>query len=212
MAKSTSFRRNLIDLIKTAHQWEYTEINDTKESLKKKKPILFFTKVQVILIVIAMALSIICKSGINAEFAGYIISALSLFVGLLFTLVVSIFDKFSQTDFTKYKFAINCDLYPIGVTLKNFYKKTIVLTLYTSIIAIVCISALTIVILFPEFHMQIDFCDLIAKAESRYLKIFILLYRTVLFYFLLNFIYITLLLITSFFDYMVGKIDEIKLK
>mgnify|MGYP003291126416 FL=1 len=78
MAKSTSFRRNLIDLIKTAHQWEYTEINDTKESLKKKKPILFFTKVQVILIVIAMALSIICKSGINAEFAGYIISALSL--------------------------------------------------------------------------------------------------------------------------------------
>ena len=56
MAKSTSFRRNLIDLIKTAHQWEYTEINDTKESLKKKKPILFFTKVQVIFIVIAMAL------------------------------------------------------------------------------------------------------------------------------------------------------------
>ena len=95
MAKSTSFRRNLIDLIKTAHQWEYTEINDTKESLKKKKPILFFTKVQVILIVIAMALSIICKSGINAEFAGYIISALSLFVGLLFTLVVSILLNFN---------------------------------------------------------------------------------------------------------------------
>lgn len=212
MAKSTSFRRNLIDLIKTAYQWEYTEINDTKESLKKKKPILFFTKVQVILIVIAIILSIICKSGINAEFAGYIISALSLFVGLLFTLVVSIFDKFSQTDFSKYKFTINCDLYPIGVALKNFYKKTIVLTLYTSIIAIVCIIALAIVMLFPELHMQVDFCDLITHSESRHLKILVLLYKTVLFYFLLNFIYITLLLITSFFDYMVGEIDKIKLK
>ena len=40
----------------------------------------------------------------------------------------------------------------------------------------------------------------------------IVLFRLVLFYMLLNFIYITKQMITSFYDYMVSEIDKIKLK
>ena len=41
--------------------------------------------------------------------------------------------------------------------------------------------------------------------------IFLLVYRSVLFYLLLNFIYITKQMITSFYDYMVSEIDKIHL-
>lgn len=96
-----NFDRNLIDLLSDAYKWEYTDINDNKSTSLNKKPKIFLTKFQWALFVVAILLVIFCPNAFEQDFAGYIISALSLFVGLLFTLVVSLFDKFSNTDFSK---------------------------------------------------------------------------------------------------------------
>lgn len=212
-----SYNRNLTDLLSDAYKWEYTDINDNNKTSLSKKPKFFLTKFQWFLFVVAIFLVFSCPNAFEKDLAGYIISALSLFVGLLFTLVVSLFDKFSNTDFSKYKQNVNVELYPFGVRLKNFFKKTIILTLYTAVVAIACILLLTFVVLYDKASISIDVFAIISNYKVYsvvYLfKVFALVsYRVVLFYMLLNFINITLKLITSFYDYMISEINKVSLK
>ena len=207
---------NLLGLIRDAHFWEYADINDNVKKSKAKKPKMFFTKSQLLLIIIA----ILCTSftnGISADAAGYVISAMSLFTAMLIALVVSLFDKFGNTNFDKYKEVNNSDLYPFGIRLKNYFKKTIILTLYTAVLSILCILLLTFLVLYKPMVLEIDLYAFISNINE-YDNLFIVkaillfLYRIILFYFLLNFIYITMQLITSFYDYMVSEIQNVKLK
>lgn len=217
MKKLKNFDQNLQDLLKDAYKWEYTDINDNQNSSAKKKPKFFLTRFQWLLLALSVIVVILCPDGISDDFSGYIISGMSLFVGLLFTLVVSLFDKCTNTDFSKYNRKINEDLYPLGVRLKNFFKKTIVLTLYTAVIAIVCILMLALTMMSKKMCVSIDILEIANNYQTHtfcfHLKAAILvIYRVVLFYLLLNFIYITKKLITSFYDYMISEIDQIKLK
>ena len=217
MKKLRNFDQNFFDLLKDAHTWEYTQINDNKNKQAERKPKLYFTPAQWLMIAIAAVCVVLCPKGIDANFAGYIISGLSLFAGILFTLAVSLFDKFNNVDFTQYKESVNADLYSLGARLKNYFKKSIILTLYTAILAIGCILMLSLVFMLDGLQQdvniiviftnwcQYDWCFLI-KASL------IVLFRLVLFYMLLNFIYITKQMITSFYDYMISEIDKIKLK
>lgn len=217
MKKLKNFDRNLFDLVSEAHKWEYTEINDNRERSSAKKPKCYFTMGQWILLTLSVLIVVLRPNGISFDFAGYIISGLSLFVGLLFTIVVSLFDKFKNIDFSKYNMNVNADFYTTGVRLKNYFKKTIILTLYTAILAIVCILMLSITLLFEKMGTNMDFIE-IGKNICMYEWHFIVLsgllfvYRVTLFYFLLNFIYITKQLVSSFFDYMISEIDNVKLK
>ena len=174
-----NFDRNLADLLSDSYKWEYTKINDNSLSSKEKKPKSFFTRFQWVLILISVVAVVLCPSGINSDFAGYIISGMSLFVGLLFTLVVSLFDKFSNTDFSKYKKSANEDLYAVGVRLKNFFKKTIILTLYCAIIAIVCILMLALTMMSPKLSTELDVLNIVQSINienwSYYVKSMLLL-------------------------------------
>lgn len=217
MKRLKNFDRNLFDLLSEAHKWEYTEINDNRESSAAKKPKCYFTMGQWILLTLSVLIVVLRPSSINVDFAGYIISGLSLFVGLLFTIVVSLFDKFNNIDFKEYNKNVNADLYPKGVRIKNYFKKTIILTLYTALLAIVCILMLSITLLFEIMSDDVDIveiCTNFGMYEGHVLVLsgLLFVYRVILFYFLLNFIYITKQLVTSFFDYMVSEIDNVKLK
>lgn len=217
MKKLKNFDRNLFDLVSEAHKWEYTEINDNRERSVVKKPKCYFTMGQWILLTLSVLIVVLSPNGISADFAGYIISGLSLFVGLLFTIVVSLFDKFKNIDFSKYNMNVNVDLYKTGVRLKNYFKKTIILTLYTAILAIVCILMISITLLFEKVGTTMNFIEIgknICMYEWHFFVLsgLLFVYRVTLFYFLLNFIYITKQLVTSFFDYMISEIDNVKLK
>lgn len=217
MKRLRNFDRNLLDLVSDAHKWEYTEINDNRESSAAKKPKCYYTTTQWILLILSVLIVVLRPSSISEDFAGYIISGLSLFVGLLFTIVVSLFDKFNNIDFEAYNKNVNADLYPKGVRLKNYFKKTIILTLYTAIMAIVCILMLSITLLFEIMSEEVDIVEICTnygmyKWHVLVLSGLLFVYRVILFYFLLNFIYITKQLVSSFYDYMVSEIDSVKLK
>ena len=217
MKKLRNFDQNFFDLLKDAHTWEYTQINDNKNKQAERKPKLYFTPAQWLMIAIAAVCVVLCPKGIDANFAGYIISGLSLFAGILFTLAVSLFDKFNNVDFTQYKESVNADLYSLGARLKNYFKKSIILTLYTAILAIGCILMLSLVFMLDGLQQDVNIIVMF-KNWCQYDWHFlikaglIVLFRLVLFYMLLNFIYITKQMITSFYDYMISEIDKIKLK
>ena len=217
MKKLRNFDQNFFDLLKEAHAWEYSQINDNKERQAERKPKLYFTPAQWLLIALAAVCVVLCPKGIDANFAGYIISGLSLFAGILFSLAVSLFDKFNNVNFTQYRESVNADLYPLGARLKNYFKKSIILTLYTAILAIGCILMLALIYMFYGLQKSIDIVSIVknwCQYDWRFiLKAgFISVFRLVLLYMLLNFIYITKQMITSFYDYMVSEINKIKLK
>lgn len=217
MKTSKNYDKKLLSLICDAHKWEYTNINDNLQTCKAKNPKFYFTKWQWMIIGVSVGVCTFCSHGISAEFAGYIISALSLFTGLLFSVAVLLFDKFCDTDFTCYQRNVNKDLHPLGIRLKNYYKKTIILILYTSIIAIICILLLAFLLTSETLSASTSLSEIWKSICQEHLKtiiigVLIVLYRICVYYFLLDFIIITTTLIVSFYDFMIAKIESINLE
>lgn len=210
--------KNLIDLIKEAHKYQYADISDSKDQIDTKKPFFFFTKVQWGLVIMAVLVNILIKSGYNTEFCGYVISGLSLFVGIFFTFIIALYDRFTNTDFSKYNYDNSKENYPFGVRLKNYYKKTTVLSIYLILLSIVCIILLSCTLLFDSIlNQDLDPIRILPNiCNESFLFVIktigIFVYRSSIFYFLTNFVVITVYLTSSIYDFIISEYDKIKLK
>lgn len=90
---------------------------------------------------IAIIATIFVNTGINKDFAGYIISALSIFIGLNISLIIMVFDKFNSTDFDT-----NNKTYKVKVRLlkhRNFFMQFTSLTAYSIILSLILIVLLS---------------------------------------------------------------------
>lgn len=207
-----NFNRLLLDLIKEAHKYQYAGIADTKDEVERKKPRLFFTKQQWILVVFSSLVAYFMQGGFNDEFAGYVVSGLSLFAGLFFSFVLMMFDKFRGIDFESFR--DNAREVRLGIRLKNYYKKSTALSFYIILLSLLCVLLLSASL----FDMKIS----IGKVSSDFplvTQVFVVLkgvggflYRATTIYFLLNFLWITLYLIASFYDYVESEYDKVRLK
>lgn len=216
-----SFKETLKTLVHDAHIYQYAEVNSSTSSIKKSKPRYYFTKIQWGILMISVLTAITTVNGFGKEFAGYVVSALSLFVGLFFSFILMLIDKFQKTDFSPYKKEVNAQLMPIGVRLKNYYKKATTLSFYIIVLALLCILLLSVSLLSIPFHevyqcikerisiKYVDTWKAIWECSSFILKS---TYRGVSIYFLLDFLWITLYLLSSFFDYVGSEYDKVKLQ
>jgi hypothetical protein len=216
-----SFREALKSLVSDAHLFQYAEVNSTTSNIEKNKPRYYFTKIQWGILMISVVVSITTVDGFGKDFAGYVVSALSLFAGLFFSFILMLIDKFQKIDFSPYKKDVNAQLMPIGVRLKNYYKKATTLSFYIIVLALLCILLLSASLLSIPFH---EICQLVEKIISAsYIDVwktiweissFIVksIYRGVSIYFLLDFLWITLYLLSSFFDYVGSEYDKVKLQ
>lgn len=216
-----SFRDALKRLVYDAHIFQYAEVNSSTSSIEKNKPRYYFTKIQWGLLIISIVIAITTRNGFGKEFAGYVVSALSLFAGLFFSFILMLIDKFQKIDFSPYKKDANAQLMPIGIRLKNYYKKATTLSFYIIVLALLCIlllSASLIEVPFSEIYQflakcipisYIDIWETLWRIASFIVKS---IYRGVSIYFLLDFLWITLYLLSSFFDYVGSEYDKVKLQ
>lgn len=216
-----SFRDALKRLVYDAHIFQYAEVNSSTSSIEKNKPRYYFTKIQWGLLIISIVIAITTRKGFGKEFAGYVVSALSLFAGLFFSFILMLIDKFQKIDFSPYKKEANAQLLPIGIRLKNYYKKATTLSFYIIVLALLCIlllSASLIEVPFNEIYQflakcipisYIDIWETLWRIASFIVKS---IYRGVSIYFLLDFLWITLYLLSSFFDYVGSEYDKVKLQ
>lgn len=116
-----SFRESLKSLVSDAHLFQYVEVNSTASNIEKNRPRYYFTKIQWGILMISVMVSIATVNGFGKDFAGYVVSSLSLFVGLFFSFILMLIDKFQKIDFSPYKKDANAQLMPIGVRLKNYH-------------------------------------------------------------------------------------------
>lgn len=216
-----SFKAALKRLVYDAHIFQYAEVNSSTSSIEKNKPRYYFTKIQWGLLIISIVIAITTRNGFGKEFAGYVVSALSLFAGLFFSFILMLIDKFQKIDFSPYKKDTNAQLMPIGIRLKNYYKKATTLSFYIIVLALLCIlllSASLIEVPFNEIYQflakcipisYIDIWETLWRIASFIVKS---IYRGVSIYFLLDFLWITLYLLSSFFDYVGSEYDKVKLQ
>lgn len=209
-----NFKSQLLSLIKEAHKYQYADVNDSHEDIEHKRPRWYFTKVQYGLILCAVVISSTMNGCFNESFAGYVMSGLSLFAGLFFSFILMLIDMFRKIDFEPYKKINNAGLMPLGVRLKNYYKKATTLSFYIILLALISILLLS----FSLFDVNIEqtwgleTCILACPTLQEAKKIFVYLYRVTTLYFLLDFLWITLYLIASFYDYIGSEYDKVKLK
>ena len=158
-----SFREALKSLVSDAHLFQYAEVNSTASNIEENKPRYYFTKIQWGILMISVVVSITTVDGFGKDFAGYVVSALSLFAGLFFSFILMLIDKFQKIDFSPYKKDVNAQLMSIGVRLKNYYKKATTLSFYIIVLALLCILLLSASLLSIPFH---EICQLVEKIIS----------------------------------------------
>lgn len=210
-----NFSKDIVELLNEAWSYQYKEIGEKEEVNKENKPYLFFSNFQFVIIIVCILLIIIKTDGFGNEFSGYIISSLSLFVGLFFTFIIVLYDKFKSIDFSKHKKDINLKLYHEGVRMKNFFKKITILTLYAILLSLICIVLLCASLLFPDLSNNLSYkrltFDKFLYIENLIL-IFKTFYRLITYYFILDFLLITVYIISAFYDFLIGEYDRVKLR
>ena len=152
------------------------------------------------------------------DFCGYIISGLSLFVGIFFTFIIALYDKFNSIDFSQFYSSISEDKSQLGIRLKNYFKKTTVLSLYLILLSIICILLLSCTLLFDSIlNQKINPIEIIRNIHSNPIWQFVMafgifIYRSVVLYFLLDFILITVSLSASIYDFIISEYNKVNLK
>ena len=210
-----NIKSNFCALVKAAHRYQYVKITDNYDN-NKSKPIFYFTFLQIMIIIVSILISLFTKEGINSNFAGFIISALSLFVGIFFTFLLTLYDKFKNIDFSKYLKTKDIYENTKGIKLKNFFKKITVLSLYAVVLCIVSIILLGATFIFSELNVPTFIINKLKAVENPcdfllIQTITLKIYKVVTFYFLFDIILITFYLITSFYDFLISEYDSVKL-
>lgn len=75
-----NFKGQLRTLFNEAHKYQYADISDTPEKVKQKKPSYYFTRVQWALIMLSALIALLTKGRFDKDFAGYVVSGLSLYL------------------------------------------------------------------------------------------------------------------------------------
>lgn len=214
----------ILRLIKDAHQWQYRSLTEEIKSTPKAKG--YFLPIQWLFLLVSLLLVIFVKSAINKDLAGYIIAALSIFIGLYISLIMMIFDKFGSTSFDTKNESLT---FRIALLKKrNFFWQFTSLTSYCILIAILLIVLLSFCF-FDSYIKEINtigaiqyVIDLISNDYERYWSIdaaksaifisSILVTRFLTYYFLLDFMMILVYAICSTHSYITKEYKDKKIE
>lgn len=197
-------------LIKAGHEWQYINING-----KIIKPKLFFTNTQFIVIALCIGVQAIKGTGISESVIGYIISAFAISTSLFMSLLVNIFDKFEKTKFD----TDNCSDEEIFnlIRKKNFFKRFISITSYLVLLSvfIVVLCSISLIIDLKTFDITPQGIYLSIGQISGFdffINLLIFLYRSTLYYFILNYLVLTIYIASSAFEYYISELNRKKVE
>lgn len=198
----------LFDLIKQGHFWQYMDINGNG-----KKPKLFFIPAQIFAILIAILIPLfLLPKGFKMEFVGYIIASLSIFAGLFLSLIITVYDKFRNLDFSLAKDSEKEKV--LLIKTKNFFKQFTSLTSYSILILLICIILLCLSLLFDFSNKYVDYKLLLDSSFNIILlkRLALLIHRVLILYLLFNFVIISIFAISSIHNFIISEYDKINIK
>ena len=202
--QSESTKEYVKRLLKDGRKWQYTDIWE-----REKKPKVYFTRIQWYIITISACVAPFLLKGFPETFVNYVMTALSIFIGLFLTLILSAFDKFKALPEIERPTYEEQDYLK---TRKNFFKQFTSLTAYAIVLSLLCIVLLGLVSLSSLFNDSLlnhPFSSPNKETVLRFLIVFgQTIYNGVILYFLLDFLVIVLYAVTSIHAYMQVEFDE----
>lgn len=204
-----SVKKILQPLIKGGQQWQFININGDES-----KPKFYFSDIQWFLIVVSILAIFKLQKGLSKDMVGYIISAFSISVSLFMSLLVSIFDKFENTELLP-KSKTEDEIIRL-IQKKNFFKRFISITSYLVVLSIFIILLCSLNYVF-DLSGNINYGQLIFNIKQIDLGLtiknsLVIIYRVTLNYFLLNYLLMTLFVTSSAYEYYISEIDKRKIK
>lgn len=204
-----NLRENIFELIRYGYKYQYYKISQNDEKNKLLRPKLFFSKYQLSIIVLSFLIVFFNTKNFSENLSGYIISALALFIGLFFTFVFTLFDKY-KSSYTGEILLIATKEEKLRITQNiNFFKKVTYLTLYAILIAVLTIVLFSFNLIFewPDpLQNTLTFTFDNTDYSISYAKLgFVSIYRFASYYFLFDFLLLTLYILGSIFEYLKGE-------
>lgn len=205
-----SVKRLIVPLIKSGQKWQFISING-----KENPPKYYFSNVQWIIIVLSAVVLIKLHKGISKDIIGYIMGAFSISVSLFMSLLVSIFDKFQNTNFETAD--LTNDEVDRLIQKKNFFKRFISITSYLVILSILVVVLCSITYIFDLSAREVNLSNFSLNWKEinialTFKSTILIVYRIVLNYFLLNYLFLTFFITGSAYEYYMSEMDRIKLK
>lgn len=187
----------ILNLIVKGHEWQYQNATRTNEP-----PKLYFTVLQWGALSFALVFVFTNRTGLCTEIIDFLLSSLSIMTGLFLALVVVVYDKFKEFDFS----AKDDDEKINKVKSWNYLCQFNALTSYAIFISLIVISILIGSLLYGH---HTDFSNIhIVKSFSEIdiwltLRIFIVgIVRFCMVYFLMDFFILTIYAISSLFQFI----------
>jgi hypothetical protein len=166
---------------------------------------------------ISVILCVLLPTGINANFAEYAIAFLGIFVGLFTSIIISLYDK-SQHLYTDFDKKTKLDRTRISL-LRNYLVRFTGLTAYSIILALIAVILLLGILLFPDQRINIWTYRIVTSWQAinfqtvwNFVHVAItVVFRLVVFCFLLNFFSVTLFSLSSYFSYLLSEYKSLGL-
>ncbi len=203
--KSCYLLYHIIHLVNEGHRWQYQNLNGSGSSFT-----LWFSPLQLVAILVAIIFIFIQPDGIlHGNIIDYVLSSLSIIIGIYLCLLVFIYDRYKSTDFKVLDEKRH-------IRTWNFYCQLISLTSYSILIAILVILILISSLLFGEktniFDYsptdQISFFSIVVFLRISLIVIF----RLSFIYFLFDFFILCLFIVSGIFQFISSDMNESKPK
>lgn len=204
-----SVKQLILPLIIGGQEWQFISINGIE-----KKPKLYFSNVQWFILILSSLILIKLRTGISKDIIGYVMSAFSISITLFMSLLVSIFDKFENTKFDKEN-KTETEIVRLKQK-KNFFKRFISITSYLVILSILIIVLCSITYLFNLSATELNYETITYKWNDidfviTFKYTLIVIYRIILNYFLFNYLFLTLFVTGSAYEYYMSQLNSRKI-
>lgn len=152
--------KNIKLILHESYRWRNRELIEPIGFVEPKLNLKSLIYSNLLLFITSLVLSLLLFKYINDSFAGYVIGALSIFVGLFTSVLILVFDKYLEQ---KKAFEINRTPSANSVLaqkkLANFSRQFVFISLESLLIALSLIAFLTIPLLLKEEYLKnvIDF-------------------------------------------------------
>jgi hypothetical protein len=196
------------NLVCDAFKWQKVGIGQKQDEIDKIKTHWYsFSKMQIVFIVLSILYITFKNNGFSFDLIGYILAMFSIFVGLLLSLLISMFDKFNDTDFSSKNSGIVVEAYT--KKLKNYFIQFNTLTTYSILLALLNIILLSFYYIFDFLNESISIKFLVINVKENicfewyYIKhVIILIHRMITIYFFLDFFYLLIYSLTSIYSFI----------
>ncbi len=148
-------KANLKLILSESYRWRNRELLEQRGFVEPKLTLRTVIKKNFLIFLFSAAMSLLLYPFINDQFAGYIISSLSIFVGLFTSVLILIFDKYINQKKVFDDSGVRDAASKLQQKkIRNFSKQFVYISLESLIIAVALIALLLLPLLFKNIYLQ----------------------------------------------------------